>query len=148
MLGGHEIPAALRNATSADNMILGAALKIQDIATAHDQKAAQGTEPAAKLDYTVPIWDEMAQVISTISSEHPGLLAKLIEALADDAILEAHGSSKHMGDTVATTPSSCVQLATLLKFVVRIWSVSGSSTVQVIVPPFWVTLIGGPQPQS
>ncbi|HRI54763.1 MAG TPA: PhoH family protein [Pseudomonadota bacterium] len=30
VLGGHEIPAALRNATSADNMILGAALKIRE----------------------------------------------------------------------------------------------------------------------
>jgi hypothetical protein len=92
----------VENHTQIVARLLGAALKIQDIATAHDQKAAQGTEPAANLDYTVPIWDEMAQVISTISSEHPGLLAKLIEALADDAILEAHGSSKHMGETVAT----------------------------------------------
>ncbi|MFO0762953.1 MAG: hypothetical protein U0359_41340 [Byssovorax sp.] len=92
----------VENHTQIVARLLGAALKIQDIATAHDQKAAQGTEPKASLDYKVPIWDEMAQVVNTISVEHPGLLTKLIEALADDAILEAHGSSKHMGETVAT----------------------------------------------
>jgi hypothetical protein len=44
----------------------------------------------------------MAQVVSTISAEHPGLLTQLIEALADPAIVEPHASSKHMGETVAS----------------------------------------------
>ena len=80
--------------------LLGAALRVQEIAKEHDQLALEGKEPMASLAYETPIWDEMAEVLARIT-RHPGLTAKLLEALAEDDIVTPHGASSHMGETVA-----------------------------------------------
>ncbi len=80
--------------------LLGAALRVKEIADEHDALAAQGTEPRAELAYETPIWDEMAEVLARVT-DRPGLTTKLIQALADDGIVTPHGTSKHMGDTIA-----------------------------------------------
>lgn len=88
--------------------LMGAALKAKEIADAHDELAAQGLEPRAELAYEVPVWDEMAQVVSRMAQE-PGTIAKLLEAMADPVIVESHtqhplitGSpAAHMGETIA-----------------------------------------------
>jgi hypothetical protein len=80
--------------------LLGAALKIQEISKQHDVLAAQGTEKAAGLDYTVTLWDEMAKILSEIL-KHPGLLQGLLEAMADDTVVTPFGNSDHMGTALA-----------------------------------------------
>lgn len=81
--------------------LMGAALQIREIANQHDQLAAQGKEAAAQLPYATPIWDEMAAIMADLTANHPGLLARLIEALASDVTVSQQGSSKHLGETVA-----------------------------------------------
>ncbi len=80
--------------------VMGAALRLREIAKAHDDLAAQGVEQKAELAYEVPIWDEMAAVIEQITQQ-PELTRKLLEALADDTIVSPFGGSKHMGETLA-----------------------------------------------
>ncbi len=87
--------------------LLGAALRIKEIADAHDQLAASGEEPKAELAYEVPIWDEMAAVLSDMSEE-PGLVQRLIEALASPVTVASHPQhaqipgppSQHFGQTI------------------------------------------------
>ena len=62
--------------------------------------AAQGAEPAASLDYTVPIWDQMAQVLQRIV-ERPGLTQRLLGALADPSVVSQQETSANEGDTLA-----------------------------------------------
>ena len=88
--------------------VLKAALDAKAIADAHDQLALQGVEEKAELAYEVPIWDEMAQVVSAMA-QHPGLLAGLKGALADPVVVQSHTQpakvtgppSQHMGETIA-----------------------------------------------
>jgi hypothetical protein len=80
--------------------LLGALLKIRDISAQHDALAAQGAEPAASLDYTIPIWDQMAQVLQRIV-ERPGLTQKLLGALADSSVVSQQETSANEGDTLA-----------------------------------------------
>lgn len=81
--------------------LVGAILRVKEIADQHDALAAAGVEPRAELAYEVPIWDEMALVVSRMSAK-PGLIAELLRALADDSQVVQHGPSRHVGDTVAT----------------------------------------------
>lgn len=88
--------------------VLKAALDAKAIADKHDVLAAQGLEEKAELAYEVPIWDEMAQVVSDMA-QHPGLLAGLKGALADPVVVQTHTQpakvtgppSQHMGETIA-----------------------------------------------
>jgi hypothetical protein len=88
--------------------VLGAALRIDQIAEEHDGLAAQGLEPKAELPYEIPVWDETAQVVSAML-QHPGLTAKLIAALADPVIVQTHTQpaqvtgppAQHFGETLS-----------------------------------------------
>jgi hypothetical protein len=80
--------------------VLGDALTIREIAGKHDALAAQGKEPLAALAYETPIWDEFAALIGDITKK-PGLLAQLVQALAQPAIVKSHDGARHMGDTLA-----------------------------------------------
>jgi len=89
--------------------VLGAALRIKEIANEHDAAAAQGLEERAELAYELPIFDQMAQVLSAIAQE-PGLVAAVTKALADPMVVqeapEAPGvtgdRSPHYGATLGT----------------------------------------------
>jgi hypothetical protein len=80
--------------------LMGAALDIREISKKHDTLAAQGTEKAAELAYSVTLWDEMADLVSDMA-KHPGLLERLIKALADDTAVTQFGNSDHMGDAMS-----------------------------------------------
>ncbi len=88
--------------------LIGAALKAKDIANAHDDLALQGLEPRAVLPYEVPVWDEMAQVLSQMA-QRDGLLAALVDAMADPVVIQSHTQdpaitgppAAHMGETLA-----------------------------------------------
>ena len=71
--------------------LVGAMLRIKAIADQH---------PDVELAYKVPVWDEMAQTVHGMA-QHPGLIADLLAALADPAIIEQHDTSRHFGDTLA-----------------------------------------------
>ncbi len=81
--------------------LLGAALKIRQIALDHDKLAEQGKEPVAAMDYKTPIWDEMAQVLWKISEE-PRLIQKLVKGFADPVLLSSQGGSPNLGKTLQT----------------------------------------------
>ncbi|MEZ4297677.1 MAG: hypothetical protein R3B70_22155 [Polyangiaceae bacterium] len=91
----------VENHEEAVARLLGAALKVRQIALDHDKLAEQGKEPFAAMPYEAPLWDEMAQVLSKIA-ERPGLVQGLVKAFSDPAIVTPHSSSKHMGDTLST----------------------------------------------
>ncbi|XXX73044.1 hypothetical protein WMF30_35880 [Sorangium sp. So ce134] len=78
----------------------GAALRIRDLAREHDRLAAEGKEAAAQIDGEAPLWDEVAAVLDR-AVEQPGLVARLAEALASDALLTPHGGAQHAGDAIA-----------------------------------------------
>lgn len=88
--------------------LVGAALATKAMADAHDLKAASGTVPKAELPYEVPVWDEVAQVVSRMA-ERPGLIAKLLDAMADPVIVSSHSQhplipgdkAAHFGQTLA-----------------------------------------------
>ncbi len=80
--------------------LVGAALRVREIAAEHDELAAQGKEPLAEMPYETPIWDEVAGVLAAIA-DRPGMTARLLEAFADDALVTPHGTSDHVGDTIA-----------------------------------------------
>lgn len=96
------------NHTDVVARTMGVALRIKEIADEHDARAAQGLEPLAELPYEVPVWDEMAQVLSEMV-ETPGLIAGLIDAMADDMIVGPHpqdplipdAPAAHHGETMA-----------------------------------------------
>jgi hypothetical protein len=81
--------------------LTGALLRTKEIADEHDALAAEGVEPLAEMPYETPVWEEMGELIGRMTA-HPGLVAKLLGALASDDLMTPHGSSKHMGETVAT----------------------------------------------
>jgi PAS domain-containing protein len=88
--------------------LIGAALRIKAIADEHDALAAQGLEEKAALAYEVPVWDEVAQIVGKMAQK-PGLVGRLVTALADPAIVSSHPQdalipdppSSHMGETVS-----------------------------------------------
>jgi hypothetical protein len=80
--------------------LLGATLRIRDIALKHDALAAQGKEPLASLPYETPIWDEVAAVMARITDE-PGLTAELIKGFAHPTIVSQQGEAANMGDALA-----------------------------------------------
>lgn len=82
--------------------LMGAALQIRAIALQHDELAAQGQEARAEMPYATPIWDELAALLADITANHPGLLTHLLEALATDTTVSQQGSSKHLGETIAS----------------------------------------------
>ena len=88
--------------------LLGAGLRVKEIADEHDADAAMGKEPKAELAYEVPIWDEMAQIVSDMA-DHPGLFRRLLEALANPVMVSPHSQdpqitgapAKHFGETLS-----------------------------------------------
>jgi hypothetical protein len=92
MLENHE-PAVAR--------LTGALLRTKEIADEHDALAAQGVEPLAIMPYETPVWEEMGEVIGRMTA-NPGLVARLLGALGSDDLMTPHGTSAHMGETVAT----------------------------------------------
>jgi hypothetical protein len=82
--------------------LMGAALEIRAIAAQHDELAAQGQEATAATPYATPIWDEMGALVADITAKHPGLLTHLLEALATATTVSQQGSSKHLGETIAS----------------------------------------------
>jgi hypothetical protein len=91
----------MENHESTVARLLGASLKVREIAAAHDDAAAKSQEALAQMPYETPIWDEMGALISDIVEKHPGLLMHLLEALADDTVISQQGPSQHMGQTIA-----------------------------------------------
>ncbi len=90
----------LKNHESTVARLMGAALKLRDIAASHDAAAAAHTEPLASLAYSVPIWDEMAQVVWAITKK-PGLMKALLAALADNTVNNPYGNALNMGDALS-----------------------------------------------
>jgi hypothetical protein len=90
----------LQNHESTVARLMGAALRLREIAQQHDAMAAMGSEPKASLAYTVPIWDEMAQVIWNITKK-PGLMQALLAALADQTTVMPYGNATNMGDALS-----------------------------------------------
>ena len=95
----------LQNHEAVVARLMGAALRLREIAQQHDAAAMNGTEPAASLAYTVPIWDEMAQVVSAITKK-PGLMAALLGAMANQTLVtpvtSAYGpTTQHMGEALS-----------------------------------------------
>jgi hypothetical protein len=80
--------------------LLGAALRIRELAAQHDEAARDGKEPFAEMPYETPIWDEIAQVVHRIV-QRPGLTRKLLESLADDTVVTPFGGAAHEGKTMA-----------------------------------------------
>jgi hypothetical protein len=91
----------MENHTDTVTRLLGATLKMREIAQAHDALAAEGKEPLATMPYETPIWDEFAKLIGEMTAKRPGLLARLLSALANDELVKPHGAAKHLGDTLA-----------------------------------------------
>ncbi len=77
--------------------------RLRAIAAAHDA-ARGGRAPSRRpsLAYTVPIWDEMAQVVSAITKK-PGLMAALLGALArpDRGDVTPVRHATNMGDAIS-----------------------------------------------
>jgi hypothetical protein len=91
----------MENHPGAVARVLGATLKMRDIAAAHDALAAQGKEPLAAMPYETPIWDEFAKLIGEMTGKRPGLLARLLSAMANDELVKPHGAANHLGETLA-----------------------------------------------
>lgn len=91
----------MENHTDTVTRLLGATLKMREVAAAHDALAAQGKEPLASMPYETPIWDEFAKFIGEMTAKRPGLLARLLAALANDELVKPHGAANHLGDTLA-----------------------------------------------
>lgn len=90
----------LQNHEQTVARLLGAALRVQEIAKSHDKLAAGGTEKLATLAYEVPIWDELAKLVADIL-HHPGLLTRLLAAMADDTTVTTFGGAHHMGEALS-----------------------------------------------
>jgi hypothetical protein len=91
----------VENHEDAVARLLGAALKIREIALEHDALARQGKEPFAVMPYETPIWDEMAVILGRIAAR-PGLTRKLVEAFGEDALVTPTADgSQHVGDTLS-----------------------------------------------
>src|SRR5262249_39618608 len=90
----------LQNHESTVARLMGAALQLRDIAKQHDQMAMDGSEPMASLAYDVPIWDQMAQVIWTITNKL-GLMKSLLEAMAQANAITPKDGANGMGDALA-----------------------------------------------
>jgi hypothetical protein len=88
------------NHEAAVARLVGASLRLREIAKEHDALAAQGQEPKAELAYEVPIWDEVAAIVERIVQK-PKLTEKLLAALADERMVTSYGGSQHMGETLA-----------------------------------------------
>ncbi len=80
--------------------LLGAMLKIREIALQHDALAAQGKEKEAKIPYATPVFDEIAEIMDRVTSR-PGLTAKLIGSFADPAMVTPSGGVAHVGEAFA-----------------------------------------------
>jgi len=80
--------------------LLGAALRIREIALEHDGLAAQGKEKIAEIPYETPIWDEIAAVMARIVAR-PGLTANLIGAFADPQMVFPTGGVQHLGESLS-----------------------------------------------
>ena len=98
----------VENHTEVVARLMGAALRVKEIADQHDELAAQGSEPLAELAHEVPVWDEMAQIVSDMA-QHPGLIAKLLGAMADPVMVQSHtqdpkitgAPAQHFGETLS-----------------------------------------------
>jgi hypothetical protein len=71
--------------------LLGAALKVKEIADQY---------PGVVLPYEVPVWDQMAQVVSRMVQQ-PGMVASLLGALADPSVVQSQPPSMHFGETLS-----------------------------------------------
>jgi hypothetical protein len=79
--------------------MVGAALRIKEIADEHDRAASVGDVLPAVLPKENPLWDEMAGVLGRIAEE-PGLTEKVLGVLAGDALVTPIGGSQHAGETI------------------------------------------------
>ncbi|MBW2456851.1 MAG: hypothetical protein JRI68_20205, partial [Deltaproteobacteria bacterium] len=99
LVGNHEQTVA---------RLMGASLRVKAIADEHDVLADQGLEERAEVPYETPIYDEMAQVLHEMA-QHPGLIAKLLSALADPVVVSTHWQNSlitgppatHFGETLS-----------------------------------------------
>lgn len=90
--------------------LLGAALKVRQIALDHDKLAQQGKEPLAAMPYATPIWDEIAQVMWKIVEQRPidepngapNLVQKVVKGFSDPVLVSPQGGSPSLGHTLAT----------------------------------------------
>ncbi|HZO11665.1 MAG TPA: hypothetical protein VFB62_00350, partial [Polyangiaceae bacterium] len=79
--------------------VLGAALRVKEIADQYE---------TVELAYEVPVYDEIAQVVSDMA-QHPGLIRKMLVALADPTIVQSHSQdpkitgapAQHLGETLS-----------------------------------------------
>jgi hypothetical protein len=89
--------------------LLGAMLKVREIASQHDALAAQGKEKEAKVPYATPVWDEIADVLHRMTAR-PGLTARVIESFADPAMVTPSGGVAHVGEAFAKLMTNTDQL--------------------------------------
>lgn len=90
--------------------LLGAALKVRQIALDHDKLAAQGKEALAEMPYATPIWDEIAELMWKIAEQRPidapngepSLVKKLVKGFSDPTLVSPQGGSQSVGHTLAT----------------------------------------------
>lgn len=86
--------------------LVGAALRVREIAAEHDELAAQGKEPRAEIPYETPIWDEMGELVGRIS-DRPGMVLRLLQAFSDPALVTPSGNGQwgppvaHVGESMA-----------------------------------------------
>jgi len=103
LLGLRELLVSHEDAVAR---LVGAALRVREIAAEHDELARQGKEPRAEIPYEAPIWDEMAEIIGKIS-DRPGMTVRLLQAFADPRLVEPIPDGpwgpgvRHVGDTMA-----------------------------------------------
>ncbi|AUX45053.1 hypothetical protein SOCE26_065340 [Sorangium cellulosum] len=90
--------------------MMGATLRIRDIAREHDRLAAEGKEARAQIADEAPLWDELAAVLGRVVDQ-PGLVTRLLEAFDAEALLTPRGGSRHLGDAIATIATTRDQLA-------------------------------------
>ncbi|HSN97124.1 MAG TPA: hypothetical protein VLS89_02465 [Candidatus Nanopelagicales bacterium] len=84
--------------------LIGAALRVRELAAEHDELAAAGKEPLAEIPYETPIWDEVGELVGRIS-DRPGMTARLLQAFADPALVTPTQSQwgpgvAHVGETM------------------------------------------------
>ncbi len=80
--------------------VVGAALRIKEIADGHDRAAAVGDVLPAALPKDNTLWDEMAGVLGRMAEE-PGLTEKVLGVLAGNELVTPIDGSAHVGETIA-----------------------------------------------
>lgn len=89
--------------------LLGAALKVRQIALDHDKLAEQGGEAFAAMPYQTPIWDEVAELMWKIVEQkaidapngQPNLVQKVVKGFSNPVLISQQGGSDSVGHTLA-----------------------------------------------